>query len=59
MLMNGAGGDQLTAARIRGSQRIRSNSDSDLERLEGFTAVIEDWHAKVTFLGVSNYNTCI
>jgi hypothetical protein len=33
--------------------RIRSNSDTDIERLEGFTAVIEDCHAKVLFLGVS------
>ena len=46
------GGDQLTVARIRGSQRIRSNSEVDIERLEGFTAMIEDWHAKVAFLGV-------
>ena len=44
-----AGGDQMTAARTRGSQRIRSNSETDVERLEGFTAVVEDWHAKVAF----------
>ena len=47
------GGDQLTTARIRGCQKVMSNSDSDLGRLEGVTALIEDWHAKVAFLGVS------
>ena len=26
---------------------------SDSGRLEGVTALIEDWHAKVAFLGVS------
>ncbi|KAL5516953.1 hypothetical protein EMCRGX_G002412 [Ephydatia muelleri] len=38
------GGDQLTIARIRGSQSILSNSDNGEERLEGFVPVIEDWH---------------
>jgi len=42
----------MTAARIRGSQRVMSNSESDVGRLEGVTAFIEDWHAKVSFLGV-------
>ena len=37
------GGDQLTIARIRGSQSILSNSDNGEERLEGFVPVIEDW----------------
>ena len=40
------GGDQLTAARIRGSQTITSNSERGIDRLEGVTAVVEDWHAK-------------
>lgn len=43
----------MTAARARSSQRIRSNSDRATERLEGFQPVVEDWHAKVCFLGVS------
>ena len=30
----------MTAARIRGSQRIRSNSENDVDRLEGLCAVI-------------------
>lgn len=42
----------MTAARIRGSQRIRSNSENDVDRLEGLCAVIEDWHAKVVLLQV-------
>ena len=42
----------MTAARIRGSQRIRSNSENDLDCLEGLNAVIKDWHAKVVLLPV-------
>ena len=43
------GGDQLTAARVRGSKRVRGNSERGIERLEGLQPVIEDWHAKTTF----------
>ena len=39
----------------RGAQRIRQNSQS---RLEGLIPVVEDWHAKGCFLGVSVYNKC-
>eukprot|EP00731_Ephydatia_muelleri_P020858 Em0013g585a len=46
------GGDQLTIARIRGSQSILSNSDNGEERLEGFVPVIEDWHTKMCFMEV-------
>ena len=46
------GGDQLTAARTRSSQRIRCNSVRGKDRLEGVVAVVEDWHAKVCLLGV-------
>ena len=49
------GGDQLTAARIRGSQRIRLNSERTLHKLTAFEAVCEDWHAKGILLCVSNY----
>ena len=49
------GGDQMTVARTRGCKRIRSNAERGKERLEGFTALVEDWHAKVAFLGVSMY----
>ncbi|KAL5482242.1 hypothetical protein EMCRGX_G022542 [Ephydatia muelleri] len=43
------GGDQLTIARIRGSQSILSNSDNGEER---FVPVIEDWHTKMCFMEV-------
>ena len=43
----------MTAARARGSLRIRSNSERSTESLEGFQPVVEDWHTKVCFLGVS------
>ena len=46
------GGDQLTVARIRGSQRIRGNSDTSEERLDGLLPVAEDWHAKMCFMEV-------
>ncbi len=42
----------MTAVRTRGSQRIRNNCNTDLERLEGVTALVEDWHAKQCLLGV-------
>lgn len=53
------GGDQLTAARVRGSQRVRSNSQRGIHRLEGLVPVIEDWHAKGCLLSVSTCNTTI
>lgn len=48
------GGDQMTAARARGSHRVRCNSERAKERLECLQPVCEDWHAKVTLLGVCN-----
>ena len=36
------GGDQLTAARVRGAQRIRINSTSPQEKLEGLIPCSED-----------------
>jgi len=44
------GGDQLTVARARGAQGILSNSHTGSDRLEGLVPVVEDWHAKVTFM---------
>ncbi len=46
------GGDQLTVARARGARRILSNSHNGFDRLEGLVPVVEDWHAKVTFMKV-------
>ena len=48
------GGDQMTAAQARGSQRVRSNSERGKDRFEGLQPVVEDWHAKVCLLGVSS-----
>ena len=46
------GGDQMTAARAHGSQRIRKHSEHGRNRLEGPKPVCEDWHAKLCLLGV-------
>ena len=47
------GGDQLTAARARGCQELRINSDTANGRLHGLIPVAEDWHTTVTLLVVS------
>ncbi len=47
------GGDLLTTARARGSQRIRKCGERPKDRLEGILPVCEDWHAKMCLLGVS------
>ena len=47
------GGDQLTAARARSSQKHRANALTPTERLEGLIPVAEDWHTKACLLGVS------
>jgi L1 cell adhesion molecule like protein len=47
------GGDQLSVARYRGSQLIRSNSTTPSNRLEGLIPVAEDWHTAVVLLKVS------
>ena len=52
------GGDQMTVARTRGSQRIRSNANREKQRLKGFTPLIEDWHAKMCLLGVYHGSPC-
>ena len=40
------GGDQLTAARCRGSIAARCDDDTSKGRLHGLVPVAEDWHAK-------------
>ena len=47
------GGDQLTAVRARGSQRVCGNSCRPRDRLEGIIPVCEDWHAKGCLIKVS------
>ena len=46
------GGDQLTVARVRGAQLIRSNSGTNRDRFTGILPVAEDWHAKQCLLQV-------
>jgi L1 cell adhesion molecule like protein len=49
-------GDQLTVARVQAAQAILSNSHNGFDHLEGLVPVVEDWHAKVTFIKVINSN---
>ena len=46
----------MTASRVRGSQRIRCTGERGKERLQGFVALTEDWHAKMCLIGVSLIN---
>ena len=46
------GGDQLTAARVRGAQAAKCNSVTSAKRFDGLIPVIEDWHTKVVLLEV-------
>jgi len=46
------GGDQLTAERIRGCKRTRSNANKADDKLQGIIPVVEDWHSKVAVLKV-------
>ena len=47
------GGDQLTSARIRGTQANRETQDMAIDRLEGLLAVTEDWHSRMALIKVS------
>ena len=51
------GGDQLTCARVRGSQTAKFSEENDKHRLLGLVGVVEDWHAKVCLLEV-RLQTC-
>lgn len=46
------GGDQLTVARIRGTQTLRDTQERKVDRLEGVVPVCEDWHTRMTLLKV-------
>ncbi len=50
------GGDQLTAARIRGAQALRQSEDSAVDRLQGLISVTEDWHERMTLMKVHKPN---
>ena len=49
------GGDQLTAARVRGAKKAKINSIEASKRLEGLIPVAEDWHVRLNFIEVSHY----
>lgn len=46
------GGDQLTLARIRGTQALRDTEDRCVDRFTGVIPVIEDWHTRMTLMKV-------
>ena len=56
------GGDQLSSSMAHRVHVIadRVNSTNDIQSLKGMLPVVEDWHAKLCFLGVILYrlNTC-
>ena len=49
------GGDQLTAARCRGSAAARCDTDTKTAHLYGLVPVSEDWHAKFRLCKVRVY----
>ena len=44
---------QLIVARIRGTKVLRDTHDTPSERFEGIVPVVEDWHARMALLKVS------
>ncbi len=50
--INLLGGDQLTVARVRGTIALRVTHDTAEEQLSGVLPVVEDWHARLTFMKV-------
>ncbi len=47
------GGDQLTVARVRGTQALRFSEEKAVDRLEGVIPLVEDWHTRMTLNKVS------
>ena len=47
------GGDQVSVARIRGTQALRDTQDKCIDRFEGLIPVVEDWHSRMTLMKVS------
>ena len=45
-------------ARARGAAALRCNHETLSDRLEGLEPVIEDWHARLTLMKVSNSTFC-
>ena len=48
-------GDQLTCERQVGAKRHMMDGDTPRDRLDKFEPVTEDWHALMSFLGVSEH----
>ena len=46
------GGDQVTVARARSGQMGRRNEVTPTQQLRGLVPIVEDWHARMTFLEV-------
>ena len=46
------GGDQLTIARVHGTQCLFHGSDKAMKCLQGIIPVQEDWHARMNFMKV-------
>ena len=47
------GGDHMTAARARAAIEAKGNGQTSFNRLDGIVPVLEDWHTKGNFMGVS------
>ena len=45
-------GDQLTVARVRGTQALHQSEDKAADRLEGVIPVCEDWHVRMSLMKV-------
>ena len=54
-----SGGDQLTCERQHCAQLHMMDSDNKADRLELLEPVVEDWHAFMIFLEVTNYNAIL
>ena len=52
LVMTLVGGDNLTAARMQGEQRIRGNSEKSADRFDGLLPIAEDRYTKVCLLEV-------
>jgi hypothetical protein len=48
------GGDQLTCAQARSAQKNVVNGNNALSGLDGLISVVEDWHAQLNLLNVSD-----
>ena len=51
-------GDQMTAARARAAKETQLNGQTSFKRLDGIIPVLEDWHTKGNFMGVSCFKSC-